>query len=887
MLTELLTRLRFLIAHKTHRAVDEELQFHLEQQTQANIAAGMPLQEARRQAIIAFGGVEHTREECREQRPGYFVETLLQDVHYAMRGFRRNPLFTITVVLTLMLGIGATTAVFSVVDRILFRSLPYAHADRLVSLGMVQSLETQEFVMGGFYYDWRANQKPFEALTSEGATTPECDLTERNPAQLSCASVEGNFLTTLGVSPVLGRDFLPEEVHPNGPKVALISYGLWLSHYDLDPGILNRTIEIDGNPIRVVGVLPKDFEMPRLQAADVLLPMAVDEAADRSANLGFGQPRRAFARLKPGVSIEQAQAELQPLFQDVRKLIPKDIRNDFHLKVRSLRDRQMQDVRLTAWVLLGTVFAVLLIACANVASLLMARGAARGRELAVRSALGASPIRLARQTLTEALLLSLVGAAAGCALAEGLLRLFIAIAPAGIPFLEKAQLDLRIVCFTVIVSIVCGALFGLAPASQKPTAQMLTGRSFTAATHAAVRQSLVVGQIAASIVLLVGAMLLLRSFSNLQNQQLGMRADNTLTVSITLGGHNYPTAERLMAFFQQLARKLQYGPGVSLVAVSDSLPPADNHNSARFASIIVPGRPPSTGGSGGLVTYRLVSPDYFRALDIPLVQGKGFSEEQLTSSDRFIVLSQQLATRLFPGRSPVGERLRFDEQDPKAPWFTVIGVAANVKNGGLTGEQEPEYYMLRRNRAEDWEGRGVWGKTSVIVIRTSMPPEAMSRWIRSQVATLDPTLPVDIATLRQRVSKLADQPRFETALVGFFAATGLGLAIVGLYGVISFLVAQRTQEIGVRIALGASRGNVLRLVMGKSLRLIFWGTLIGLLSALAVSRVLSSLLFSIGPHDPVTFAFVTLLLVLVALAATLIPARSATRVDPIVALRCD
>jgi putative ABC transport system permease protein len=295
MLIELQTRLRFLIARKTHREVDEELQFHLEQQTEANIAAGMPPQEARRQAIIAFGGVEHAREECREQRPGYFVETLLQDVRYAMRGFRRNPVFTITVVLTLMLGIGATTAVFSVVDRILFRSLPYAHADRLVSLGMVQSLETQEFVMGGFYYDWRANQKPFEALTSEGATTPECDLTERNPAQLSCASVEGNFLATLGVSPVLGRDFLPEEVHPNGPKVALISYGLWLSHYDQDPGILNKTIEIDGSPIRVVGVLPKEFEMPRLQAANVLLPMAVDETADRSANSGFGQPRRAFA----------------------------------------------------------------------------------------------------------------------------------------------------------------------------------------------------------------------------------------------------------------------------------------------------------------------------------------------------------------------------------------------------------------------------------------------------------------------------------------------------------------------------------------------------------------------------------------------------------------
>jgi putative ABC transport system permease protein len=885
MLIELLTRLRFLIARKTHREVDEELQFHLEQQTQANIAAGMPPQEARRQAAIAFGGVEHVREECREQRPGYFVETLLQDVRYAVRGFRRNPVFTVTVVLTLMLGIGATTAVFSVVDRILFRSLPYAHADRLVSLGLVQSLETQEFMLGSFYYDWRNNQKPFEAITSEGAVTPECDLSDHNPAQLSCPSVEANFLPTLGISPILGRNFLPEEDRPNGPKVALISYGLWLTHYNLDPGILNETIEIDGNAVRVVGVLPKDFEMPRLQAADVLLPRATDEAEDRKTNSGLGGPKRAFARLKPGVSIEQAQAELQPLFQDVQKLIPKEIRYDFHLKVRSLRDRQMQDVRLTAWVLLGAVFAVLLIACANVASLLMARGAARGRELAVRSALGASPIRLARQALTEALLLSLVGAAAGCALAEALLRLFISIAPAGIPFLGKAQLDLRIICFTVVVSIACGALFGLAPAAQKPTAQMLAGRFFTAAAHAAVRQWLVVGQIAASLVLLVGAMLLLRSFSNLQNQQLGMRADNTLTLSITLGGHNYPTAERMMVFFQQLEHRLQFGPGVSLVALSDSLPPAASHNGGRYDSIVISGRPPATEASGRLVTSRWVSPEYFRALDIS-VQGGGFREAELSSNEHFVVLSQLLASRLFPSENPIGERVRFGA-GPNDAWYSVVGVAANVRNGGLTGEQEPEYYMLRRNRAEDWEGRGVWGRTSVIVIRTSMPPEEMSRWIRSQVATLDPTLPVDIATLRQRVSKLADQPRFETSLVAFFAATGLILAIIGLYGVISYLVAQRTQEIGVRIALGASRGNVLRLVMGKSLRLIFWGTLIGLLAALVVSRVLSSLLFSIGPHDPVTFAFVTLLLVLVALAATLIPARSATRVDPIVALRCD
>lgn len=885
MLKELLTQLRFLLARKTHRDVDEELLFHLEQQTRANLAAGMVPKEARRQAVVAFGGVERAREECREQRPGYFMEALLQDIHYAIRGFRRSPIFTITIVVMLMLGIGATTAVFSVVDRILFRPLPYAHADRLVSLGLVQSLETQEFMVGGFYYDWKENQRPFEALAAEGGVAHECDLAEHNPVRLSCAQAEAGFLPMLGVSPVLGRNFLPEEDRPNGPKVALLSYGLWRSRYNLDPDILNRLVEIDGTPVRVIGVLPKDFEMPSLHAADVLLPLARDASAQRK--MSPGAPCRAFARLKPGVSLAQAQAELEPLFQRARKIIPAEIRNDFHLRVRSLRDRQIQDVRLIAWILFGAVIAVLLIACANVASLLMARGAARQRELAVRSALGASRARLAYQALAEALLLSLAGAVAGCSLAEGLVRVFIAIAPAGIPYLEKAQLDPRIIGFSVILSIACGALFGLAPALQRPNGEMLTGRSFTSVSHATVRQWLVVGQIAASMVLLAGAMLLLRSFWNLQHQQLGMRDDNTLTASITVGQRDYPTGESEMVFFQRLRRQLQYGPGVSLVAVSDSLPPGANHNDQRYDQIVVSGRPPSPGGNGGLATFRWVSPDYFRALDIPIVRGEGFSEEELSSSERFVVLSQELAARLFPGQNPIGQRLQFEGLDETRPWSTVVGVAANVKNGGLSGEQKPEYYKLRRNRAEDWEGHGEWGKTAVVVVRTSLPAKEMSRWIRSQVATLDPALPVDIETLQQRVSKLADQPRFQTLLVGFFAAMGLLLAVIGLYGVISFLVAQRTQEIGVRMALGASRGNILRLVLGKSLRLIVWGSALGLLAALAASRLLSSLLFSIGPHDPVTFVMVTLLLVFVALVASLLPASSATKVDPIVALRCD
>ena len=698
--------------------------------------------------------------------------------------------------------------------------------------------------------------------------------------------MEGNFLSVLGVSPILGRNFLSEEARPGGPAVALITYGLWLSHYSRDPGILNETMEIDGSPVRVVGVLPRDFEMPRLQAVDVLLPMAVNEAADRSANGGYGSPRRAFARLKPGVTVQQAQAELQPLFQYDLKSIPSELRYDVHLKIRSLRERQMQNARLTAWVLLGAVFAVLLIACANVASLLMARGATRGRELAVRSALGASRARLVRQALTEALLLSVAGAAAGCVLAEGLLRFFIAIAPATIPYLAQTRLDLRIVGFTVLLAILCGGLFGLAPALQRPNRDALNGRLSTLVSHATLRQSLVIAQIAASMVLLAGAMLLVRSFRNLENQHLGMRDDSTLTVSVSLGEHNYPTPQSQMTFFQELQRRLQFGPGVSTVATTDSLPPASEHDVTRYDLIEISGRPPAHRETGAVVTYRLVSPNYFGVLDIPIVQGKGFSDQELTSSEHFIVLGKLLASLLFPGENAVGQRIRFGSHADDV-WYTVVGVAANVKNGGLTGEEKPEYYVLRRNRAEDWDRGGTWGRTSVVVVRSALPPEEMSGWIRSQVAALDPTLPVDIATLRQRVAKLADQPRFQTTLVSFFAAAGLVLAMIGLYGVIAYLVAQRTQEIGVRMALGADKGDILRLVMGRSLRLIVAGIAVGLAAALAATRVLSSLLYSIGPHDPVTFGLVTLLLVLVAIVAALIPARSATSVNPIVALRCD
>jgi predicted permease len=526
---------------------------------------------------------------------------------------------------------------------------------------------------------------------------------------------------------------------------------------------------------------------------------------------------------------------------------------------------------------------MLLIACANVASLLMARGVLREREMAVRSALGASRARLVRQALTEALLLSSAGAISGVVLAEILLHIFISIAPAGIPFLGRAHLDLRIVLFITFVSLLCAAMFGLIPAL-RPRSTSLTTRSTHSSASALLRRSLVVGQISASMILLAGGALLLRSFWNLQNQQLGIQTENTITASISLGQRRYATPEPRLAFFQRLVTRLQFGPGVSSMAVSSSLPPSEGRRSF-YSSLVVAGRPPLPGRTGGLITSRQVSPGYFRVLDIRILQGRSFTEEEQNSSDNLIILSKRLAGRLFPGKDPIGEHLRLDNDNVNPGWYTVIGVAANVTNNGLTGEEEPEYYTLRHNRAGDWSSN--WDRKAIIVMKTSLPSESMSRWIRSQVETLDPTVLVSIETLRQRVNKMADQPRFEAVLVGLFAVTGLLLSMIGLYGVIALIATQRTQEIGVRMALGATKFDILRLISREGARLIALGGLTGLGLALGISRLFKSLLFSVGPHDPISYIGVALLLTLVALVATLVPARSATKVDPIVALRCE
>jgi predicted permease len=879
MISELLTRIRFLILRKNRGELDEELESHLEQAIASRMANGVSATEARRQALVEFGGIESTRDECERQRPGWWIGTVLQDVRYALRGFRRNTLFTISVLVTLALGIGATTAVFSVVDRILFRPLPYADPSRIVSVGMVHSLEHQEFLMGRSYVEWQNNQTPFSSFAAQSTMVHNCDLVENNPVQLGCITFQVGFLPLLGISPVLGRNFLPEEDRPNGPHVVMISYGLWKGQFDGDLHILDRIINVDGNPARVVGILPKDFQFPTLESADIVTPFAFNPAVQQTVNGGFGDPMRLFARLKPGVSVAQAYAQMQPLFKSDLKWFPAGAAKELRLRIRSLRDRETEDVRPVAWILFGFVLAVLLIACANVAGLMMARGAGRQRELAVRSAIGASRGRLIRQALTEALLLSFAGGLAGLAMAQVLVMVFVRLAPTGIPFISRAHLDLRIAVFATLLSCLCGAIFGLAAALQKPGMAALNVKVSMSRSHAFLRRSLVTAQIAVSIVLLSSAMLLLRSFAKIEEQNLGMQSGGVLTLKVALPWWRYNTDQKEMDFYLRLESSLRRLPGTFAVGMADSIPPGGALGT-RYSDLVVEGKPTTPPGTGGTVVGRFVTPDYFRALNIPIVRGRDFTEQDRTGNEHEAILSRSLAARLFPNEDAIGKRFKPD--GPRSGAATVVGVADNVKNNGLIEQSYPEMYTLRRSVPDDWGGNRL-----IVVIDSAMPASTIEPWVRSEVASIDRTVPIEMEPLNQTIGRLTDRPRFETTLLGFFALTGLVLAVVGLYGLIAFMTTQRTHEIGVRMALGATRANILRLIANDGLRMVVIGLALGLSSALAISRLLKTLLFQVSEYDPLTYIVVPLVLSLVALIAILIPARAGMRVEPAVTLRAE
>jgi putative ABC transport system permease protein len=810
---------------------------------------------------------------------------LIQDLRHALRRLRIEPGFALVVVLTLALGIGATTAMFTLVDGALFRSLPYPHQNELVSVGVLAPIIDGEFLFAGNFLSWRHDQKPFAGFTSSTGVS-DCDLTEDHPVRLACGNVDANFLPTFEIQPILGRNFTREDDRPNAPRVALLTYGLWQSRFAGDRNIVGRTISLDGAPTRVLGILPGNFEFPTLAQVNVLVPEALDESIVQRNQLG--PVVRVYGRIKPELGLASATAQLQPLFRSFVDSAPPPFRKVLRLQVRPIRDLQIHDSRSAAWLLLISALAVLLIASANAAGLILAHSSARRRELAVRAAIGASRTRLFQQRLTESVLLALIAAAAGIGMAWVIVRGVVALAPANIPRLAQASIDGRVLLFTVLVSLSVGMIFGAVPALEKPVMEMLVATTSLGTRRARLRQALLMAQVAITVVLLAGALLFLRSLRNMQSQPLGINTQNVVTAEITMGQQRYSSAASRLAFSEQLEKKLKELPGITAAALSDSLPPTDPARTMPFIALHPGGRPDLSPeqGIGGIVGWRSVTPEYFSALGIPLIRGRAFQEQDRHPGNGAIILNEALAQKLFPGEEPLGKIVRFHLEDQRfTAAFTVIGVTGNTQNRGIGGQPGPEYYMVRQHTPDDLIFRYPDSQRLSIAIQSALDPHAIATEISDSVAGLDPTIPVEATTLGHTVYRLAERPRFNAALLALFAIMGVLLAAAGVYGLVSLLVAERNQEIAIHIALGANPAALSRKIVVQACSWIAIGASAGILCSLPAERSVSALLFGIRPSDPATLIEAVVGLLVVAVIAAYVPARRAAKVDPMMALR--
>ncbi len=852
--------------HEKDDELREELAYHLDRR-----AAETDPASARR----AFGNPTQAYEDLRAMNIPVWFESLMQDLTYALRGLRRAPAFALASTLALALGIGSTTAVFSVVDRLLLRPLPVQDEASLVSLGMSAPIEPNEWLLGPDYILWRDKQTAFRSMTSTTGRR-DCDLLEEKPVRLSCVDVESTFLSTMGIQPALGRSFTHEEDLPGADPVGLISYALWQTRFAGSESVIGQSLRIDGRPMKIIGVLRHDFETPTLAEVDVLVPQKLNEP--RQALRQTMAYVRVYARLKPGVTLDQARASLIPLFDESMKFVPPQFKKEVRFRMTSFLERQVRDSKTAMLVLFGAVLCVLLVACANVANLMLARAASRQREMAVRASIGASRSRLLRQRLTEHLLLSTLAGLAGIGLSMLLLKLFRVLAPLGLPRLTEATLDGRVLLFTALMCVLSAVLSGVAPAFTTLRMEALSSRSGSPA-RPLLRQVLAASQIALSVVLLSCAGLLLRSLWALEQQDLGISSDHVLVARLAVNGEQYREPRQRHVFFDAVEQRLRSLPGVEVVALADSMPPLDRTQAMIFSRIQKEGIPlDPRAPTGGMVTQPTVSPGYFKALRIPLDLGRAFNEDDRNAPESLLVIDHNLAQRLYGNDNAIGRRLRLGME---GPWHTIVGVARSALNAGLDKASDPEYYLLQRRDSE------IAHRRQAVVIRTVRDPQLLAKSVRAEVAAVDPTLPVDMETLDSRIHKLTARPRFNATLLLMFAIFGMTLAAIGLAAVITYLVSQRTREIGVRMAVGATSGEIRAMVLGQSLRWTIAGAAAGLAGAMLAGRWLGSLLFGVKPNDPVTLSSVTLILLLVGLGAAWIPARMASRLDPMSALRQD
>jgi len=811
------------------------------------------------------------------------MESLWKDFRYALRGLRKRPGFTLVVTLTLTLGIGANTAIFSVVHAVLLAPLPYQEPDRLVTLTAKNDKRnlTQRPVSYPNVKDWREQNQVFTQLA--GLRGESFSLTDRRePERVNGLRVSANILTLLGAKPALGRDFLLEEEQPGREAVALVGYTLWQQRYAGDPKLVGQTVTLDGKAYTVVGVLPPGLKHPGLtlslppEGADVWIPLIpVGGEHNRSfANI------RVVARLKPGVAIARAQAEMSVLASQLEQQYP-DANTNVGVEVGSLHENLTGSVRRALWILLGAVGCVLLIACANVANLLLARAAGRQTEMAVRTALGANRWRLIRQLLVECVALSVVGGVCGLLLAAFGVPLLIGLSATSIPRADEIGISAPVLGFTLLVSLLTGVVFGLAPALQSSRVQLVEAlkegkKGVAGGGRRRLLSALVVAEIALALVLLVGAGLMIRSFRSASAVEPGFDPRNLLTIAAPLQQASYKDQQLQLQFYERALPALNALPGVQSAAGVFRIP------ITGFATAIftVQGQPVPVGQEPN-ADYRTVSHDYFRTMKMTITRGRGFTERDNAEAPDAVIINEELAQRFFPNEDPVGKRLQVALE--RTRWREIVGVVANAKLSGLEAPTDPAIYIPFQQNT--WPNAL---RTSFLVVRTDGDPNNYRAAIRQALRSIDPSLPItQLRTMDEIIAGSLSQRRFNTALLLVFAIVAALLAAVGVYGVMSYLVTQRTHELGVRMALGARRGGILRLVAGGGGKLAAVGVAAGVAMALAMTRLMSGLLFGVSATDPWTFVLIALLFAAVALLASYLPARRAAGTDPLIALRHD
>ncbi|MFL6207319.1 MAG: ABC transporter permease [Pyrinomonadaceae bacterium] len=814
------------------------------------------------------------------------METLRHDLRFAVRMLWQGRGFTLVAIIALALGIGANSAIFSVVNAVVLRPLPFKDSERLVVLwGNVHQEGLDELELSApEFTDFRARATAFEHVAAYNAQG--FNLTGAGePERVLGASVSASLFPLLGVTPALGRALSEEEDKPGRDQVVVISHALWQRRFSADPGVVGRAVTLDGRSMTVVGVMPASFHFPD-NDADIWTPNAFDADLLSENNRG-SHFLNVIARIRPGVSYAQAQAEVASLASAIGAEHMGNYPRGFGAKLRPLHEEVTGAVRTPLFIIFGAVGLVLLIACANVANLLLARAAARGREMAVRAALGASRWRIIRQLLTESVLLAFAGGTVGLLLALWGVDLLVALAPVGTPRVEEIGLDLRVVGFTCAVAFVTGVLFGLAPALQASKTDLNTalkegGRaSSDGPRRQRLRGLLVAAEFALALMLLVSAGLLVKSYARIQAVSPGFDPEHILTMRLVLPDTKYKDLGAQRTFYDSLFARLRALPGVEAVGGNNLLPFAGGGGSR---SMLIEGQPVPPGAPHPEEQLRFVTPGYFAALHIPLLRGRDFSAEDTDTAPPVAVVSRAMAARYWPGAEAVGKRIAYSGigQGGTPKWIEIVGVVGDIKHRSLAEAERPMIYVS----AYQPLFAGFTMPPLYVAVRTQDDAAALAAVVRREVARLDPEQPLaSLKTMRERLAESVAQRRFQMTLLGLFAVLALALATVGIYGVMAYSVVQRTHEIGVRIALGAQRRDVLRLVIGQALMLTLAGVGAGLLGALVATRLLTTLLYGVSANDPATFAGVALFLITIALVASYIPARRATRVDPMVALR--